>query len=277
MTCVNISILTRAALAAPFFLAATVSAMAFDTPAVSARLLVAGGLSDGAYRAALDLDLPAGWHTYWVNPGDAGIPPIFDIAKSVNLKDFAVSYPAPARYFDGTSTSMIYEGRLVLPIRAVPAKPGAPVELSVRVLYGLCDEVCLPVESDIAVRLDPDAPVDEGASAAIAAAETTVPLRVDDDRLTVEDVQLNPATGKGRLEVSVADDGRPADLFARGPSRWFVAPPQPVGSVDGRRRFAVVIEGPAGAKGVSGLELGFVLTGGDRPYEIVRRLDDTHR
>lgn len=251
--------------------------MAFDTPTVSARLLVAGGLADGAYRAALDLELPEGWHTYWVNPGDAGIPPLFDVAKSVNLKDFAVSYPAPVRYFDGTSTSMIYQGHLVLPIRAVPVKPGAPVELSVRVFYGLCDEVCLPVESDVSVHLEPGAAADAGSVAAIEAAETALPVRVDDDRLTVDDVQLDPATGKGSLSVSVVDDGRPADLFARGPSRWFIAPPQPTGSADGRRQFAVAIEGPAGAKDVSGLELGFVLTGGDRPYEIVRRLDDSHR
>ena len=44
------------------------------------RLVVAGGLEDGAYRAALEIDLPDGWHTYGRIPGDAGIPPIFDVA-----------------------------------------------------------------------------------------------------------------------------------------------------------------------------------------------------
>jgi len=277
MTCVKFSELIRTALVAPLLLAGTISAFAFDTPTVSARLLVAGGLTDGAYHAAMELDLPKGWHTYWVNPGDAGIPPIFDVAKSVNLGDFTVSYPAPVRFSDGTSTSMIYEGRLVLPIRAVPVRPNAPVDLSVRVLYGLCDEVCLPVESDISVHLEPDAAADQASVDVVKAAEARVPQRVDDDRLSIDDVQLDPATGKGKLTVSVADDGRVGDLFATGPTRWFVAPPMPVGTVDGRRQFTLVLEGPAGTKGVSGLELGFVITEADRALEIVRRLDDSHR
>jgi len=277
MTCVKISEMIRTALAAPLLLAGTISALAFDAPTVSARLLVSGGLIDGAYHAALDLDLPKGWHTYWVNPGDAGIPPLFDVAKSVNLGDFAVSYPAPLRFSDGTSTSMIYEGRLVLPIRAVPARPNAPVDLSVRVLYGLCDEVCLPIESDISVHLVPDAAVDQPSADVVKTAEARVPLRVDDDRLTIDNVQFDPATGKGKLTVSVADDGRLVDLFATGPTRWFVAPPMPVGTVGGRRQFTVVLEGPAGSKGIADLELAFVLTEADHAYEIVRRLDDSRR
>lgn len=277
LACVNISTLIRVASSALLVLAGSGAASAFETPTVSARLVVAGGLTDGAYRAALELDLPAGWHTYWVNPGDAGIPPIFDVAKSANLKDFSVSYPAPVRYFDGTSTSMIYAGRLLLPIRAVPAWSGAPVDLSVRVLYGLCAEVCLPVETDIAVRLEPDAVVDDASAEVLKVAQSHVPVRVDDDRMAIDETLFDPSTGKGKLTVSVADDGRIADLFVTGPNRWFVAAPVPLGSAEGRRKFSVNLEGPSSAKTLAGLELHFVLTEAERAVEIVRRLDDSHR
>lgn len=273
----NISALIRVASSALLVFAGVGAAAAFETPTVSARLLTAGGLSDGAYRAAIELDLPAGWHTYWVNPGDAGIPPIFDVAKSSNLQDFAVSYPAPVRYFDGTSTSMIYAGRLVLPIRAVPAWPDAPVDLSVRVSYGLCEEVCVPVESVLTVHLEPDAPADSASVEAIKAAEAHVPTRVDDGRLSIDEILFDPSKGKGKLAVSVADDGHLVDLFATGPNRWFVAAPVPGETVNGRRIYSLAIEGPAAAKSVSGLELHFVITEADRAFEIVRRLDDSHR
>jgi len=254
-------------------LLAAVPAAAFEPPPVASRLVVAGGIENGAYRAALVIDLPDGWHTYWRNPGDAGIPPIFDVAKSANLGDFSVDYPVPARHVDGAGTSLVYQGRLTLPIRAVPARPGEPVTLAVRVLYGLCEQVCVPAEADVSARLEPAAAADPEATAAIAAAAASVPVRHDDGRLAVDAVRFDRKAGKGRVEVSVTDDGRLVDLFAAGPVRWYAAPPEPAGEDNGRRRFVVALEGPAGAKGADGIELSFVLAERTGAFEVVRRLD----
>lgn len=248
-------------------------ASAFEVPSVDARLVIAGGIENGAYRAALELDLPDGWHTYWRNPGDAGIPPIFDVARSENLKDFNVEYPTPVRRVDGAGTSMIYEGRLLLPIRAVPAHPGAPVTLTVRVLYGLCAEVCVPAEADVTARLDPAATVDPVARDDIATFEARVPVRADDNRLTIDRLAFDAKTARGNADVSVADDGRLIDLFVTAPPKWYAAPPEPVATDGGRRRFTVALEGPSGATGTDGIELDFVLVEKDRAYEISRRLD----
>lgn len=244
-----------------------------DVPLVEARLVVAGGLENGVYRAALELDLPEGWHTYWRNPGDAGIPPIFDVARSANLKDFSVHYPVPVRYADGAGTSMIYKGRLLLPIRAVPERAGMPVTLTIRVLYGLCAEICVPAEADVTARLDPSAAPDHTASADIAAFEARVPVRADDERLTVERLDFDAKSSKGIVEVSVADDGRLVDLFVTAPGKWYAAPPVPVKTDAGRRRYSIALEGPSGAAGTGDVELSFVLAEKDRAYEIIRRLD----
>jgi DsbC/DsbD-like thiol-disulfide interchange protein len=254
-------------------LVAAAPAAAFDQPVVASRLVVAGGIEDGAYRAALEIDLPDGWHTYWRNPGDAGIPPIFDVAKSANLGDFSIGYPVPARHVDGAGTSLIYEGRLMLPIRAVPARPGEPVTLAVRVLYGLCEQVCVPAEADVSARLEPAAAADPEAAAAIAAAAASVPARHDDGRFAVDAVRFDRKTGRGRVEVSLPDDGRLVDLFAAGPVRWYAAPPEPAGEDNGRRRFVVALEGPSGTNGTDGVELSFVLAERTGAFEVVRRLD----
>ncbi|CAI9409752.1 hypothetical protein ANOBCDAF_02113 [Pleomorphomonas sp. T1.2MG-36] len=272
-TVLKMSALLRTAFLLPLLGALSGPASAFDVPVVDARLVVAGGIENGVYRAALELDLPEGWHTYWRNPGDAGIPPIFDVAGSANLKDFGVAYPVPKRHTDGTGTSMIYEGRLLLPIRAVPERPNKPVTLTVHVLYGLCAEICVPAEADVTVSLDPDAPADPEASADIAAFEARVPVRADDERVAVDRLSFDPATAKGHVEVSVADDGGLVDLFVTGPSKWYAAPPEPAGTEGGRRRFTVALEGPSKATDASGVQLTFVLAEKDRGYEIVRRLD----
>ncbi len=265
--------LLRFAFLLPLFGGLPAHASAFEVPSADARLIVAGGIENGAYRVALELDLPDGWHTYWRNPGDAGIPPIFDVARSENLQDFNVEYPAPVRYTDGAGTSMIYKGRLLLPIRAVPARPGEPVTLAVRVLYGLCAEVCVPAEAEVTARLDPDSAVDQAAKDDIAVFEARVPVRADDARLTIDHLGFDAKTAKGSADVSVADDGRLVDLFVTAPAKWYAAPPAPVRADGGRRRFAVALEGPSGATGTNGVELNFTLVEKDRAYEIIRRLD----
>ncbi|PKR87659.1 hypothetical protein CXZ10_18190 [Pleomorphomonas diazotrophica] len=255
------------------FLGPAAPVWAFEVPSVEARLVVAGGIEGGAYRTALELDLPKGWHTYWRNPGDAGIPPIFDVARSDNLKEFSVDYPVPVRHTDGTGTSMIYTGRLLLPIRVVPQEADDPVALTIHVLYGLCAEICVPAEADVTAHLDPAAAVDAAASAEIAAFEARVPVRSDDDRLAIDRFGFDAKTARGSVDVSVVDDGRLVDLFVTGPAKWYAAPPAPVGIDGGRRRFTIALEGPSRATGVDGVELSFVLAEKDGAYEIIRRLD----
>ena len=49
--------------------------------------LVTSGLPDssGLLNGALEIDLEPGWKTYWRDPGDAGVPPQIDIARSSNI------------------------------------------------------------------------------------------------------------------------------------------------------------------------------------------------
>lgn len=270
-TALKISALLRLAFLLP--LLGSLPARAFEVPPVEARLIVAGGIEDGSYRAALELDLPAGWHTYWQNPGDAGIPPIFDVASSANLKDFAVDYPVPVRHTDGAGTSMIYEGRLLLPIKAVPVRSDAPVTLAVRVLYGLCAEVCVPAEADVTALLTPSAAADQVVSDDIAGFASRVPTKMDDGRLTVDRLDFDAQAARGRAEVSVPDDRSLVDLFVTAPAKWYAAPPESTGIDGGRRRFSIALEGPSGRKNTDGVNLTFVLVEKDRAFEFTRRLD----
>ncbi|WP_237154537.1 protein-disulfide reductase DsbD domain-containing protein [Oryzibacter oryziterrae] len=267
-------------LSAPF-----IALIAFSLPAAAAQpaipeanvSLIAAGppAADGSYRAGLVIDIPQGWHTYWENPGDAGIPPQFDFAASSNVQNAVVAYPAPERYFDGVNTSMVYTGRLVLPLTVTPTSPGDTVTLSVHLQYGLCAEVCVPAEADAAVDLAPDMAADATATADIAAAAARVPVpaRAEDKRVTLASRSLDAASTLASLTVSVADDGDFLDLFVTGTDDWYASPPEPVGSADGRRLYKVALSGSSAAKDPAGVVLRFVVVGKTRSWDAPITLD----
>ena len=62
--------------------------------------LVSGGKVDGFWQAGILIELEPEWKTYWRVPGDAGIPPQFDWAGSVNMETIDVSFPTPSRFQD---------------------------------------------------------------------------------------------------------------------------------------------------------------------------------
>ena len=255
--------------------AAPALAASMTMPEARTALLLAGGPpgADG-YVAGIAIDLPAGWHTYWSNPGDAGIPPVIDTAASANVAAVAVGYPAPRRYSDGVSTSMIYEGRVVLPLRIKPRDPDDPVNLRVELSYGLCAEICLPASASLTARLDPRSRPDAAAAGEIAAFQAKVPrLEAAGDRLAVRAVAFDATKRTGTLTIAARDGGDLVDLFATIASPWYAGPPMARGHDGDRTLFDVAVEAPRGATSLAGLPLTLTWIGRKDAYDIPLHLD----
>ncbi len=108
---------------------------------------------DGRHWAAIRIRLADGWKTYWRAPGDSGIPPAFDWAGSKNLKAVTFHWPVP-QVFDSNGLQTIgYKGELILPIELEARNPGRRIVLNGRVAMGVCSDVCMPMEADLAARL----------------------------------------------------------------------------------------------------------------------------
>lgn len=117
-----------------------------------ARLLT--GYAGGKPMAAVEIELADGWKTYWRMPGDAGgVPPGFDWTKSANLASTRVLYPAPQRYEDKTGITLGYKHAVVFPVEIVAKVPGEPVNLTLTLEYGICREICVPVEAELTAPL----------------------------------------------------------------------------------------------------------------------------
>src|SRR5215218_1968442 len=64
----------------------------------SAVRLLAGSRSGTVLLGGIAFQLQPGWHTYWRNPGDSGVPPRFDFGKSENLDTVTILWPAPKKF-----------------------------------------------------------------------------------------------------------------------------------------------------------------------------------
>src|SRR5215475_5738253 len=60
--------------------------------------LLAGSRSGAKLLGGIAIQLQPGWHTYWRNPGDSGVPPRFDFSKSDNVEAVTVLWPAPQKF-----------------------------------------------------------------------------------------------------------------------------------------------------------------------------------
>src|SRR5208283_491929 len=75
------------------------------------------------FRAGLHLRMADGWHTYWKNPGDAGVAPELTIAEATQS---AIDWPTPQRVAEGPVMTYAYTGQVLLPVTVtVTAAAGA--------------------------------------------------------------------------------------------------------------------------------------------------------
>ena len=185
--------------------------------------LIVGALGTQPAQAALDLHLAPGWHTYWRQPGDAGVPPSFSFEGSRNLAASEVLYPAPTRMVEDGATIFGYRDDVVFPLRLQPQDPTRPIDLELKLAYAVCERVCIPARAEVHASLAAGTP-SPAAKAALAAALRDVPVALSNaeaDKLAT----IAPAAGPVPTWTLTWQPGSPppADLFAEAPDGWYVA------------------------------------------------------
>lgn len=111
--------------------------------------------ADGSHMAAVNIQLEKGWKTYWRVAGGGGIPPQFDWSASDNIASFDVQWPAPSVFHDYDQQTIGYKDALILPIVFHPKDASKPMRISGTIDFGVCDDVCVPVQSSLNATLPP--------------------------------------------------------------------------------------------------------------------------
>lgn len=199
----------------------------------------ATGVGAGDRLAGLEIELAPGWKTYWRNPGDAGgVPPFVTFEGSGNLASAKLLFPAPRRLVDASGEAIGYKGHVVLPIVVTPVDATRPVELKVRIEYGICREICIPAEAAHAIALPA---AGRPLPAPLAAALARVPAtRAGADLPDV--VARQDKAAAIEIEIGFPKGATGADLFVEAPEGHYVPLPRRLSApAPGRVRYAIAL------------------------------------
>lgn len=115
------------------------------------------GLSfEGKNYISINLENEKGWHTYWKNPGDAGIPVKFNFSVNSNsLELIPLEWPAPKRFIEpGDVLAYGYDGdySFFFEIPKELEKKIFGQEIQVKGEWLVCENVCIPGEDSKKVK-----------------------------------------------------------------------------------------------------------------------------
>lgn len=129
----------------------------------------------GDRLVGVEMQLQAGWHTYWRVPGDSGIAPRFDWSASDNVAAIDMKWPTPERFEAPDDNTYGYAHHVIWPLRVTPLDPAKPVELRLTMFYGICSDICVPAEAALVLVLSPGGKADPAAEELLAGALSRLP------------------------------------------------------------------------------------------------------
>ena len=214
-------------------LPATASAKPVRTDYVESELIARTSALEpgGTVLLGLRLKMDPHWHTYWLNPGDSGLPTTIQWKLPAGFKAGPIQWPLPQRVPVPPLMNYGYEGEVVLPVEITVPKDGLlsllgrPARLAARADWLVCKDVCLPGGADLELILPvvqgnpaPDArwaALFDKALAAMPARALTGAVATTSDgmiELTLPGARLLPAAAL----ASPASPAAPASLVPSG-------------------------------------------------------------
>jgi thiol:disulfide interchange protein DsbD len=107
------------------------------------------------FWVALKLNMAKKWHTYWRNPGDAGLPTEIDWTLPDNFKVSDIYWPSPENFETGGVVTYGYKDEILLLSEVTPPDEinSDFVEFEADVSWLECRETCLPGGAEVSLKL----------------------------------------------------------------------------------------------------------------------------
>jgi thiol:disulfide interchange protein DsbD len=147
------------------------SALAAHAAHTQARLILSADTArpGETVLAGVDLKMEPGWHTYWKNPGAAGMATKIEWQLPPGVTAGEIQWPLPEKLPPLEVTTYGYNDEVVLlvPLKlAADLKPG-PLDLKAKVSWLECKEACVPGSGDVEATLNIGNETKDAAAAAI--------------------------------------------------------------------------------------------------------------
>jgi DsbC/DsbD-like thiol-disulfide interchange protein len=138
-----------------------------------------------SFEVGVLLQVEAGWHVYWENPGEAGAPTRVKIAAPAGVRASEVRYPLPQAFSQsGDIKGYGYEGEVLLVARVTAPRDwptGKPIVLTAQASWLSCSkEVCLPGKASFELAVGVGDEPENANSELFARWHPRLPLRVED-------------------------------------------------------------------------------------------------
>jgi thiol:disulfide interchange protein DsbD len=163
----------------------------------------------GTVTVALRLVMERGWHTYWRNPGESGLPTTLKWTLDDGLTAGPIQWPAPRALPVGPLVNYGYEGEVLL-LTDVTATSrlgtGRAVNIAARADWLVCKEICIPEGADLSLTL----PVAERADSDPRWATTIARTRGELPR-PLEGWNVSAAGRGDKVELTLAPDAGAGD------------------------------------------------------------------
>jgi len=108
-----------------------------------------------SFNLALRLQPDEGWHTYWRNPGDTGLPTRIEWQLPSGFVAGDIEWPVPERIDYEGLVNLGYHGDtwLIVPF-AAPLEFASPeLTISATVRWLVCEKVCIPGSAELSITL----------------------------------------------------------------------------------------------------------------------------
>lgn len=123
----------------------------------AARAAIAPGET---FTVVLRQTVNEGWHTYWLNPGDAGEPTAIDWTLPPGFEAGPIQWPTPHAIPFATLVNYGYSGEVLLPVTiTAPAnlRPGQAANLAAQATWVVCSDICVFEEGAFTLSLPVEA------------------------------------------------------------------------------------------------------------------------
>jgi thiol:disulfide interchange protein DsbD len=236
--------------------------------------------------ADLHLDIKPGWHIYWRNPGDSGLPTAIDWQLPPGFSAGQIVWPVPEHFVQNGIGNYGYAGSTDLLVPVTPPKElatGQTVRLAAEASWLVCADICTPGSAKLSLSLPAAAPpvaADAAVTPLFAAARQHLPVlapfetRFDDSG---RDIRLlvpasataglqNPTAAFFPFSESLIDAAAEPRLERRGDGQELLLPKATAGAAA-----PAVLDGVLSLRGEDGSRRAFEISANPLPAGSTER------
>lgn len=219
-------------------------------PPVEARLLLLDSDFSKSIKAGIYFEIDPDWYLYWINPGEAGLPPEVSWDLPAGFLSGDLLFPTPQKFMSSGQVTYGFKGGLLLICEIeTPAdfrfSSEHPLIISARIDWMACRESCTLGGSDVSLNLSEISPAElEKAEKIRRNFQSLFPQSSCALDVSAQEIKIEK-TGSGRtVEITLAGKDVPKIMdFYPHPVEGFIMNQKRAGFSDGKIELALTPSG----------------------------------